>query len=197
MYTATTTQILHKEHDTKGNKEQEEEDVIHNIFKVNINGTLNVVLPALKQAKMRHGRKKHIAIVASGAGYHGRFMGPYGITKTFLIEFYRVLNYIINFSLEKEIKQRYANSEQIAIHIINPAGVFDTKMGSAIPNLEKVPGSTNAVDAAQRIMSGLRKNEQIIDLNNPIVFGGLRLLNALPISAEGLLSSVLQLNKYS
>ncbi|EFC45223.1 predicted protein [Naegleria gruberi] len=224
---ATNSQILSREFssqnggktDKKGENIQDEEDVIYQEFQVNIFGTLNTVLPAMKQAKNRNidsRLPKHVVVVASGAGYHGKLMGPYGITKTFLFEFSRMFQFILNnndnqnqhennldYSSSdvvrnfKEMSRKYANQKQLVLHVVNPAGVTDTRMGETIKNLDKIPGSIHSNHAANLILGGLIKNERVIDLNNSFVYAGLRFLNALPVSAESFVTNCLNLQIYS
>lgn len=227
---ATNSQILAREMqiDQKGmvtstasnsdNVVIDEEDVLRKEFQVNINGTLNTILPALKQAKKLRNPQFHspkqIAIISSSVGYFGKLMGPYGITKTFLFEFFRLMNFLIESTsmngiqlltesssdqvrVFKEWTRKFANSHQVSFHVINPAGVIDTKMGESIRNLEQFPGSVHAQNAARRILNGLLQGQQVIDLSHPFMYVALRLLNALPLSAESLLTRVFQLELYS
>ncbi|KAG2386130.1 hypothetical protein C9374_002576 [Naegleria lovaniensis] len=224
---ATNSQILAREMqvDQKGMTSTsasdvviDEEDVIWKEFQVNINGTLNTVIPALKQAKKLRNPQIHspkqIAIISSSVGYFGKLMGPYGITKTFLFEFFRLMDFIIestsmngiqlltessseNVRVFREWTRKYANSNQVSFHVITPAGVIDTKMGESIRNIENIPGSIYSTDAARRIFNGLIQGQKVIDLSNPWVYCGFRLMNALPLSAESLLTRVFQLELYS
>jgi len=111
---------------------------IRNSMEVNFGGTVNCVGAVIGQMMAR--RARHIAIVASVAGYVGLPQSlAYGPTKAALISFAETL---------KPDLDRYG----VAVSVVNP-GFVETPMTAK--NDFEMPYIMSAEDAAQRIAKGL------------------------------------------
>jgi NAD(P)-dependent dehydrogenase (short-subunit alcohol dehydrogenase family) len=108
-------------------------------FAVNLHGTVNCLLPAVRHMQARgHGQ---IAIVSSISGYGGLPTGAaYGATKAALINMAESLK----FDLDKA---------GIRLQIINPGFVATAETAK---NTFSMPALVSAEEAAARIVSGLK-----------------------------------------
>ncbi len=133
-------------------------------FAVNLHGTVNCLLPAVRHMKARgHGQ---IAIVSSVTGYGGMpTSAAYGATKAALINMAESLK----FDLDKA---------GIRLQIINP-GFVDTP--ATARNAFAMPALVSPEEAADNIVSGLKSNGFEITFPKRFTYA-LKLLNLLPYS---------------
>jgi NAD(P)-dependent dehydrogenase (short-subunit alcohol dehydrogenase family) len=133
-------------------------------FAVNLNGTVNCLLPAVRHMKARgHGQ---IAIVSSVTGYGGLpTSAAYGATKAALINMAESLK----FDLDKV---------GVRLQIINP-GFVET--AATAKNAFPMPALVSAEVAADRIADGLKSSGFEITFPKRFTYT-MKLLNLLPYS---------------
>ncbi|KAL9654282.1 hypothetical protein ABK040_010313 [Willaertia magna] len=181
---------------------KDEEDVIYQLFKENVMGMLHVMLSSIKQARKLNTTEsptlttppKKLLVISSVVAYHGKSGGSYGCTKTAIFELIRYLNFAMSSAcFLKDMQGKYCSRlNQMKIQVAFPSGIYDTKMGSNIENLEKLPGSKTAMECARLIKNGLDMDYDFIDINHPLMFVAFKILNALPMSVEQFVTSIVQ-----
>ncbi len=131
-------------------------------FAVNLHGTVNCLLPAVRHMKARgHGQ---IAIVSSATGYGGLpTSAAYGASKAALINMAESLK----FDLDKT---------GIRLQIINPGFV---KTAATATNEFPMPALVSADVAAERVAEGLQRSGFEITFPRRFTYA-LKLLNLLP-----------------
>lgn len=132
------------------------------IMETNINGVVNIVLPALDRMRKRH--KGQIAIVSSIAGFHGIPSAPaYSASKCCVKAWGEAL-------------RGWLCDEGVKINVICP-GFVQTPLTSV--NRFRMPFLMSPEKAALEIKKGLAKNKAIIAFPWPMAFSGW-LMSALP-----------------
>ena len=148
-----------------------EEEQTHDIFSVNVNGTLNTILPLIEPMKKR--QRGQIAMVSSLAGFRGLPTAPaYGASKAAIR------------SYGEGLRGRLA-SDGIQVNVICP-GFVSSRITDT--NTFQMPFFMESDRAARLIRRGLAKNKPRIAF--PWQMYGLTLLiGALPLRwTDGLLS---------
>lgn len=142
--------------------DENSENSIRQIFKTNIDGVINTVLPAIEIFKTK--RKGQIALMSSIAGFRGLMNCPsYSASKNFVKAWGEALRGALK-------------PENIKVSIICPGFV---KTPLTDKNLFKMPFLMQPEKAAQIIQKGLQKNKGIIAFPKIMHFS-IALLTALP-----------------
>lgn len=142
--------------------EAEDSEETRQVFKTNINGVINTVLPALE--RMRRRGKGQIAIISSIAGYRGLPSAPaYSASKACVKAWGEAL-------------RGWVRAEGVNVSVVCP-GFIKTPLTDV--NRFKMPFLMAPEKAAQKIQKGIRKNKAIIALPWPMAFAGW-LMSALP-----------------
>ena len=142
--------------------EAEDSEETRQVFKTNINGVINTVLPALE--RMRRRGKGQIAIISSIAGYRGLPSAPaYSASKACVKAWGEAL-------------RGWVRAEGVDINVVCP-GFIKTPLTEV--NRFKMPFLMAPEKAARKIQKGLRKNKAIIAFPWPMAFAGW-LMSALP-----------------
>lgn len=132
------------------------------VFNTNIQGVVNVVLPALE--KMRHRHSGQIALVSSIAGYRGLPSAPaYSASKSCVKAWGEAL-------------RGWLKSEGIQVNVICP-GFIKTPLTAV--NRFKMPFLMEPEKAARKIQKGLCKDKAIIAFPWPMAFSAW-IMSALP-----------------
>ena len=141
---------------------QEDSSQTRKIFETNINGVLNVVLPALE--KMRERKTGQIAIVSSIAGYRGLPSAPaYSASKACVKAWGEALRGLLY-------------GEHIKVNVICP-GFIKTPLTDA--NHFSMPFLMDADKAARKIQKGIDRNKALTTFPWPMAFGAW-VMTALP-----------------
>ena len=142
--------------------EAEDSEETRQVFKTNINGVINTVLPALERMRCRG--KGQIAIISSIAGYRGLPSAPaYSASKACVKAWGEAL-------------RGWVRAEGVNVSVVCP-GFIKTPLTEV--NRFKMPFLMAPEKAARKIQKGLRKNKAIIAFPWPMAFAGW-LMSALP-----------------
>ncbi|MBR1605069.1 MAG: SDR family NAD(P)-dependent oxidoreductase [Alphaproteobacteria bacterium] len=143
---------------------EETEANVRNTVQTNVCGVVNTVLPVIELFKLRNDTNKHIAMLASIAGYHGLPTAPsYSASKAFV----KAWGEAMRLSLK---------NEGIKVSVICPGFV---RSRITDKNTCPMPFFMEAPRAAQIIARGIAKNKGIIAFPWPLRFSAW-LMSCLP-----------------